>query len=378
MDLSEPLTLRRGVDHATTGLLEAWSGEQRVAVFVESGTPERTTVALVGRAPAMDPSAIRALLDALTTYVPTGLELATTDPLMRDVARRHGFVGALRGALVPTASVPGWTNDPTGVRDAVQQLLPDIAVGVESNAGPARTLLRRVVSGVGKSFNLYARPRDDEPRTRFSVPFRDDLLVESLARCIDTTIAVRRRFGAVAAGVRRVSFDHADFQLLHGQNAGSADRASGIIHMNASLASVEGLMTMEARRAERGGGGSAGVIAPYNQIDGTSAHEMWHQMEGAIEGRRAMVGIELRRQLGQALGVETLEQAVNGSRPRSPDAWKLAHARLVDEVSPYGATAPVEATAEMFKLWWCATSEPTPIVRRFAELVQPILAAYPG
>jgi hypothetical protein len=144
--------------------------------------------------------------------------------------------------------------------------------------------------------------------------------------------------------------------------------------MNASLASLEGLLMLEQARAARsGGGGSAGVPAPINQIDGTTAHEIWHQMEGAIEARRSMDGIDLRRRLGEALGVETLEQAVNGIRPRSPDSWKVAHARLVQEVSPYGATAPVEATAEMFKLWWCANGEPTPIVRRFGELVEPLL-----
>ena len=115
--------------------------------------------------------------------------------------------------------------------------------------------------------------------------------------------------------------------------------------MNASFASVEGLTTMETFRAqhpeaERSGGGSAGVPAPFNQIDGTTAHEMWHQMEGAFEARRSMDGIDLRRGLGEALGVETLEQAVNGVRPRSPESWKAAHARLVNEVSAYGATAP--------------------------------------
>jgi hypothetical protein len=133
---------------------------------------------------------------------------------------------------------------------------------------------------------------------------------------------------------------------------------------------------MEQLRSERESGGSAGVPAPFNQIDATTAHEIWHQMDGAIEARRSMDGIDLRRRLGEALGVETLEQAVNGARPRSPERWKVAHARLVDEVSAYGATAPVEATAEMFKLWWCAVGEPTPIVRRFGELIEPLLESF--
>jgi hypothetical protein len=345
-----------------------------VAVFAES---PGGAVTLVGRAAPIDPVEVRALLDALTAHVPAGFELVTTDPFVRDVARRYGFAGPLRGPLAPDASGSrDASRDPAGVRDAVQQLLPGIAVGVETNAGPARALLRRAVSGVARTFNLFARPDAQERPTRFSVPERSDLLIESVARCIDTTIEIRRRFGPAAASARRVSFDHADFQLLSGHNAGSADRSSGVIHMNASLASLDGLVTMETLRARRGGGSSAGVPAPYNQIDGTTAHEMWHQMEGAVEARRNMDGIDLRRRLGEALGVETLEQAVNGVRPRSPDAWKAAHARLVAEVSAYGATAPVEATAEMFKLWWCAGGEPSPIVRRFGELVEPLLAAY--
>ncbi len=368
------MELRSGPD----GLLEAGRGERLIAELVEQPSPTGTSVTLVRRQAPIDPVEVRELLDALTARAAphdgSGFELVTSDPLVRDLARRHGFTGSLRGPLAAgSAGVPSWTDDPSGVRDAVQQLLPGIAVGVEADAGAARAFLRRAVSGVSKTFNLLAAPDDDAHPTRFSVPRRSDLLIESVARCIDTTIAIRRRFGPIAATARRISFDHADFQLLHGQHAGSADRSIGLIHMNASFASLEGLTMMEQLRATRSGGGSAGVPAPFNQIDGTTAHEIWHQMEGAIEARHSMDGIDLRRRLGEALGVETLEQAVNGMRPRSPDAWKAAHARLVDEVSPYGATAPLEATAEMFKLWWCANGEPTPIVRRFAELAEPLL-----
>ena len=379
MNPPAPLELRSGPD----GLIEAGRGDQRVAVLVEEPSATGVDLRLVGRLAPIDPSEVRELLDVLAARATLpggdGLQLVTNDPLVRDIARRNGFTGSLRGALSPGPNgPPRWTDEPTGVRDAVQSLLPEIVVGVEANAGAARALLRRAVSGVSKTFVLLAAPDDTARPTRFSVPQRNDLLIESVARCIDTTIAIRRRFGRVAAAARRVSFDHADFQLLHGSHAGSADRSSGLIHMNASFASLEGLTTMEQLRAQRASGGSAGVPAPFNQIDGTTAHEVWHQMEGAVEARRSMDGIELRRALGESLGVETLEQAVNGSRPRSPDAWKAAHARLVQEVSAYGATAPVEATAEMFKLWWCANGELTPIVRRFGELAEPLLDRFDG
>ncbi len=376
-----PIELRRAPEGSPAGLLEGWQGDRRVAVLAEQSTGSGTSVMLVARESPIDPSDVLALLDAITsrTRQPdgTGFELITNDPLFRDLARGHGFTGSLRGSLAPgpePRSRP--PRDPDGVRDAVQQLLPDIPVGVEANAGPTRSMLRRAVSGVSNTFNLSAAPGPGATATRFSVPERDDLLVESIARCIDTAIGIRRRFGRVAASVRRVSFDHADFQLLHGHHAGSADRSSGLIHMNASYASVEGLTTMEGLREGRTGGGSAGVPAPFNQIDGTTAHEVWHQMQGALEARRSMDGIELRRRLGESLGVETLEQAVNGARPRSPESWKAAHARLVDEVSAYGATAPLEATAEMFKLWWCSSGEPSPVVSAFGELIQSLLADF--
>jgi hypothetical protein len=334
-------------------------------------------MSLLGRRIPIDEADVRALLDTLVDYAPNGLELVTTDPLVRDVARRHGFTGPLRGPLTPGgASVAAPLDDPVALRDAVQQLLPGIAVDMEAHVGATRGFFRRAASGVAKTVNLFAAPAADAPRVRFSVPLRADVLVESVARCLEMTIEIGRRCGRAASHVRRVSFDYSDSQLLGGRHAGSADRVSGTIHMNASLASVEGLTAMEIQRAQRGGGGSAGVPPPFNQIDGTTAHEMWHQMEGAIEGRHAMDGIELRRALGEALGVETLERAVNGGRGSAPEAWKAAHARLVEEVSPYAATAPVEATAEMFKLWWCGSGALSPIVRRFGELAGPMLATY--
>ena len=315
MNPPDPVELRTGPD----GLLEAGRGDRRIAVLIEVPGAAGPSVRLLAREAPIDPVEVQDLLDALAARVSPHrgdrLELVTNDPLVRDVARRHGFTGSLRGPLHPGSDgPPRGTDDPAGVRDAVQLLVPGITVGVEANPGVARAFLRRAVSGVSNTFNLFAAPDDHVPPTRFSVPRRGDLLVESVARCIDTTIAIRRRFGSVAATARRISFDHADFQLLHGHHAGSADRSSGLIHMNASFASLEGLTMMEQLRAERAGGGSAGVPAPFNQIDATTAHEIWHQMDGAIEARRSMDGIDLRRRLGEALGVETLEQAVNGAR----------------------------------------------------------------
>ena len=72
---------------------------------------------------------------------------------------------------------------------------------------------------------------------------------------------------------------------------------------------------------------------------------------------------------------EEFERAVLGGRPGSPSAWREAHRRLTTEVSTYAGTTIREATAEMFKLWWCRTGTPTGVVRRFGELVDQFLPA---
>lgn len=80
--------------------------------------------------------------------------------------------------------------------------------------------------------------------------------------------------------------------------------------------------------------------------------------------------MEMRRRLGQHFGVATLEHAVLGGVLGAPEEWRNAHTQLVDEVSPYGGTARREATAEMFKLWWCSPGRRrTPAVDHFAAVV---------
>ncbi|HTT87702.1 MAG TPA: hypothetical protein VMF60_10060, partial [Acidimicrobiales bacterium] len=55
---------------------------------------------------------------------------------------------------------------------------------------------------------------------------------------------------------------------------------------------------------------------------------------------------------------------------KAPEAWRRAHDALVTQVSPYAATDPGEATAEMFKAWWCRSGPLSPVVERFAGLLE--------
>ena len=109
-------------------------------------------------------------------------------------------------------------------------------------------------------------------------------------------------------------------------------------------------------------------------LDGIIAHEVWHQIEGATEARSYAWGVELRRRLGEHLGVATLEHAILGRAPGAADAWRHANERLAREASPYAATLPREATAELFMLWWLMPEEGrTPVVRAFGEAVGALL-----
>ena len=57
--------------------------------------------------------------------------------------------------------------------------------------------------------------------------------------------------------------------------------------------------------------------------------------------------------------------------PARPSRWRAGFRRIVAEVSPYATTNIREATAELFKLWWCASpqSPPAPLVARFGALL---------
>ena len=133
---------------------------------------------------------------------------------------------------------------------------------------------------------------------------------------------------------------------------------------------------LRRRRAESSSGApSALANLPFTVLDGVVAHELWHEMEAAFMARRYRDSIELRRQLGAYFDVDTLEHAVLGGRPGSPPAWRQAHHRLTTEVSQYAGTTIAEATAEMFKLWWCRAGTPTGVVGRFGELVDQFLPA---
>jgi hypothetical protein len=253
----------------------------------------------------------------------------------------------------------------------IEQLAPLVAAR-PLESGPVRGVLRRLRTGF-PTMAIEVSRRGETPATRVDVPDRADLLVEQVARSVDTITAVQEHFGDAVPPLR-MAFDHADFGLRHGTTSGEA-AGGGEIHINASWVHVEGLLGFRRPGAEALPRlpPSARPVGVFNNLDGTTAHEAWHQIDFMFQGRRYATSMELRRELGVELGVETLEQALRGADRGAPPAWRAARQRLIDEVSPYAATATQEATAEMFKLWWCRVGDPGPLVARFGELVEALV-----
>jgi hypothetical protein len=192
---------------------------------------------------------------------------------------------------------------------------------------------------------------------------------EIAAAALDTAFAIRRRYGRMAAGVHTITIDDGAGGMDDHMTAGSTQGGSGTIYLETSLAFADAL---SADRLRRGGrlGVSAEVPRPWFHIDGVVAHEIWHNMDATVATTPG-VYVEFNRALGEELGVETFEHALRGRDAGAPEPWRAGFRRIVAEVSPYATTNMREATAELFKLWWCASPQtpPAPLVARFGALL---------
>jgi hypothetical protein len=279
----------------------------------------------------------RSVVTALTEARVPALDVG--DPFLRDEARTAGWTGALRAPLLaPAGDVEG--HDPVA---AVQSLLP--GAQVERRGFSRSTLSLRVTT-------------TDRLRMKVKVPDRPEVMPEMLAAALDTALAVRRRFGRMASGVHAISIDDGAGGFDDHRTAGAATSGTGTFFLDTSLA-VADAMEAQRRRMAGGRGISASVPPPWFSIDGVVAHEYWHNLDTTVLATPATY-VEMNRALGAELGVETFEHALRGREPTAPPEWQHAFARIVHEVSPYATTNMREATAEMFKLWWCAPPQPAP------------------
>jgi hypothetical protein len=304
---------------------------------------------VIGRATA------GALVEALTGAGVATLDVG--DELVRAEARALGWSGALRAPLAAPVG-PGGPDGPGGVEDAVATvaaLLPDVRVERRASWRRAFSLRATTSDGVRLSVKIADRP---------------DVVPELVAAALDTAFGVRRRFGRMASGVHTIAIDDGAGKFNDHSTLGSAQSGTGTFFLDTSLACADA-MDEHRRRANGRRGVSAVVPRPWFMLDGVVAHEYWHNLDSAMVAAPATY-LEFNRVLGAELGVETFEHALRGGERNAPPEWQAAFSRIVAEVSPYATTNMREATAELFKLWWCQSPArpPAPLVARFGALVE--------
>ena len=169
----------------------------------------------------------------------------------------------------------------------------------------------------------------------------------------------------MASGVHTIVIDDGAGTYDDHTTAGSAQSGSGTFFLDTSLAFADAIAEQRRRMAGRVGI-SAAVPPPFTPIDGVVAHEYWHNLDTTVVASPA-VYLEINRALGEELGVDTFEHALRGGEAGASVEWQSARARIASEVSRYALTNWREATAEMFKLWWCSSpgASPSPLVRCF-------------
>ncbi len=330
-----------------------WQGATAFADLEPASVDGTDAVAVRPLIPGiMDRELARELVTALA---PIDRPVALSDELTRTEARLAGWTGRLRAPLRP----PGPSRAGAVGADARLTVVQDLLPGVDVTR---RAFGRKVM-------NLRAVAAAGGFRMRLKAPDRDDLMPEVVAAALDTAFAIRRRFGRMAAGVNTITIDDGAGGMDDHLTAGSTQGGSGTIYLETSLAFADAL---SADRLRRGGarGVSAAVPRPWFHIDGVVAHEIWHNMDATLATTPG-VYVEFNRALGEELGVETFEHALRGRDAGAPESWHAGFRRIVEEVSPYATTSWREATAELFKLWWCASpqSPPAPLVARFGDLL---------
>jgi hypothetical protein len=284
------------------------------------------------------------------------LAVDVRDELVRDAARRAGFAGTLRGPLTigpGRAAAAGATWGTRPLPERVEELL-----------GTARVARRRTLGTHATTLDITP---PDGRAFRVRVPNHDGVMAESVAAAADTLLAVKRRFG-VNAAITKLDFDPDGAGFAHGDVVGTAEGASGVIVLNPVLVTADGLAADRQHRAETGAAGVVTATPPYFRVDEVTAHECWHFLDAVVLSS-GTANTEFNASLGRALGVTSLELALRGGAEGAPPAWRLAHQRLVTEVSAYAATSPRECTAEMFVRWWFDPAGRSPVIDAFGALV---------
>jgi hypothetical protein len=293
----------------------------------------------------------------LVSELPAGaLYLETRDELVRHAARAAGYGGSVRAAVQRGAGAPALE-----LTEQIEGLLPGSTARVLPRGGLLRRWSGDATAGMSGMRRIEVATIDAPP-IKVLLPEAADTIAETIALSVDTIRRVHARFGRAVDYVRTVSFDQSGHGFATGKTAGSASPILGLIHLNASYASVDRFEVFSGQRESRTPRRARRAVPePWMTIDGVVAHELWHKLEMAWEARAYRETIEFRREIGRWFGLETLEQVMHDD---------TARVQLALGVSAYATTNPREATAELFKLWWCGPPPTDSLPARFGALVE--------
>jgi len=312
----------------------------------------------------------------------TSVALETVDPVLRDEARAAGWQGGLREQLFVPSLTRSTTRTHAPARGRgsaellaaqVGALVPDLALTAARPARGLRRLARTATSGITETHELIVGDRVRAPGIpplrdlRVTVPADAEILVEVVARVIDTITSVRRLFRPWLDHLKAVAFDRSSKGFIDGVHAGYANRVISTIHLNGDFVLADRLVAFrqwqsgaldEPVRPTPPSAEPRRLRAPADSNDATAAHECWHLIELGFESKAYGRSIEFRRRLGEYFGAPTLEHVLHRPAGWSSGDWDAANRRLRAEVSDYAGTNAHEATAEMFKHWWCGARSP--------------------
>jgi hypothetical protein len=191
------------------------------------------------------------------------------------------------------------------------------------------------------------------------VPMGPDTLLEPVAATVDTLLDLTARFGAASVYVPPITFSLNGMGIAHGRVAG-ANAGAGIvlspIYVDAgALARVRKRLDAVAR----GGRVPSRPGEHRFRVERTVVHEVGHSVDQAAGSGRLSDTVEVRRALGRAVGVDSVELALRATWQNAPPEWAAARARIVADLSDYATTNCVELFAEAFVAWYLR--EDTPI-----------------
>ncbi len=337
------LATESGTDHVAD-VIAVEAGRLSVEVQPVFGAEVSLTLARLARHLAEIASTRRVVVDV-------------TDPAVRHYLHRLGFAGPTGQAL---EAGPGAQPTPSvSTTEELARTLNDL-LGVEQVQPEPMGRLRRVTArwehGNADSHRLRLGLRGHGD-FRVLLPARPDLMLDELAVATRILLALFGRFPGVRPGVA-FSFKYREIMSGHAHGLATAQE----ILLSPSLICADLVM----RKVH-----DPDFHPPTGRpdLEMVITHEVWHAVEFHLIGRSHQQAARFRAEIGNLLGIDTLEHAFPGARADPTMAHRQAYDLLRSGVSTYAGASPMEATAELFTEYWLSPA-PRPLASAFGEIVE--------